>query len=526
MNLTDGSISNRQWFRMSFLECVTVSMMVIPYITLSLAGIYHVYALLIGLLMIILYGSFIFMFAKAFPFGYVNTIRNYMGWMANLLDILYAIRFVVRAVLLSVFFSMIIKRCLLQSFSVWGICLPFFVIAIYGASTTMEGRGRMFELLFGWMVVPLILIVCFSISGMDIQSVLKEYPVPSNKVGIIKGAYAVLLSMSPLELQLFSLPCVRKEQKMEPVRLLLWILFTILFAYYFIVSILGYAWTQSSPVAGFSVMEAASFPGGAVARLDYLMMAFWTIGVFAVVSGYLHQAKNVLYSLCSVRNPHGKWLTFFVLFLCATGVAFAMQIKTVVVYGMRYFLFADMAISILLPAVVLWVKMKKHVRWGSVCVCAVLLATVVCVIFGKESFGTTFLSSGFAAEEKKQESMEYRDYVNTLQVSETADGYRFCFLIADISGYKNDASVDENRYEIYAQNLQEAKQKYEVETERQLDFGHIGQIETTDMKEGFHRLLLELSDWPEISKSVDVKVGDKKYILREMIKAAYGRESL
>ena len=48
MNLADGKISKRQWFRMSYLECVTISMMMIPYITLSLAGKYHVLALVVG----------------------------------------------------------------------------------------------------------------------------------------------------------------------------------------------------------------------------------------------------------------------------------------------------------------------------------------------------------------------------------------------------------------------------------------------------------------------------------------------
>ena len=51
MNLADGKISKRQWFRMSYLECVTISMMMIPYITLSLAGKYHVLALVVGALM-------------------------------------------------------------------------------------------------------------------------------------------------------------------------------------------------------------------------------------------------------------------------------------------------------------------------------------------------------------------------------------------------------------------------------------------------------------------------------------------
>ena len=57
MNLADGKISKRQWFRMSYLECVTISMMMIPYITLSLAGKYHVLALVVGLAFVVLYGA-------------------------------------------------------------------------------------------------------------------------------------------------------------------------------------------------------------------------------------------------------------------------------------------------------------------------------------------------------------------------------------------------------------------------------------------------------------------------------------
>ena len=57
MNLADGKISKRQWFRMSYLECVTISMMMIPYITLSLAGKYHVPALVVGLAFVVLYGA-------------------------------------------------------------------------------------------------------------------------------------------------------------------------------------------------------------------------------------------------------------------------------------------------------------------------------------------------------------------------------------------------------------------------------------------------------------------------------------
>lgn len=224
----------------------------------------------------------------------------------------------------------------------------------------------MFEFLFGWMVVPLILIVVFSVSNIDIGAIMQGITSQSEVSGVFKGAYAILLALSPLELQLYSCPCVKEKDRMGGIWLLVWILFTIVFSYLFIVAILGYGWTASDTTASFNVMEAASFPGGAVARLDYPVMAFWIIGVFAVVSGYLHQTRDFLYSLCEVKQKSGRVVTFVVMFAGACLFAYGMQFESAVKYGMRYFLYADLAIGIVFPLIVMWVKTKKRVNGESV----------------------------------------------------------------------------------------------------------------------------------------------------------------
>ena len=404
MNLADGKISKRQWFRMSYLECVTISMMMIPYITLSLAGKYHVLALVVGLAFVVLYGALMLYLADFVPCGYINAIRNHMGWTAGILDVLYALRYLLRATLIAVFFSMILQRYLLQSFSVWWIFLPFLGITLYGASKSMEGRARMFEFLFGWMVVPLILIVVFSVSNIDIGAIMQGITSQSEVSGVFKGAYAILLALSPLELQLYSRPCVKEKDRMGGIWLLVWILFTIVFAYLFIVAILGYGWTASDTTASFNVMEAASFPGGAVARLDYPVMAFWIIGVFAVVSGYLHQTRDFLYSLCEVKQKSGRVVTFVVMFAGACLFAYGMQFESAVKYGMRYFLYADLAIGIVFPLIVMWVKTKKRVKWGIGFVCLTVLAAIGSVLIGDEKLGRQFVQNDFTAIEQKKET--------------------------------------------------------------------------------------------------------------------------
>ena len=170
-------------------------------------------------------------------------------------------------------------------------------------------------------------------------------------------------------------------------------------------------------------MEAASFPGGAVARLDYPVMAFWIIGVFAVVSGYLHQTRDFLYSLCEVKQKSGRVVTFVVMFAGACLFAYGMQFESAVKYGMRYFLYADLAIGIVFPLIVMWVKTKKRVKWGIGFVCLTVLAAIGSVLIGDEKLGRQFVQNDFTAIEQKKETLEHRDYVQEMQVETVKDGY-------------------------------------------------------------------------------------------------------
>lgn len=529
MNLADSKLTNRQWFRMSFMECVTISMWMIPYITITLAGSYHGLALVIGLVFVSVYGCLLSFLTKQVPCGYINAIRNYMGRNAGIVDVVYCVRYLARAALIAVFFSKIVQAYLLPGFSVWMIVIPFLGISIYSAGKTMEGRGRMFELLFGWMLVPIILTVVCSISNADVNAVLQGVRPNTGADGIWKAAYAVLLAVSPLELQLYSQPCVKEVSRGKIGFLLSFVLFAIVFAYFYIVSILGYGWTGSEVTAAFGVMEASSLPGGAIARLDYFVMAFWIIGVFAVVSGYLHQAQDFVYSLCEVKQKKGKCITWLVLAVLLVGLLFLLQAQQTLTYIMRYFLYADFACSIFIPLLVIWVKMKKRVKWGIAGIYLTVAAAIGVTVLGEEQLGKEFLQINFSAKEEPQETLEHRDYVKTIEIVGREDNvYEFCFVIADINGYEGENSIKEKEYAISAESIQEAGRIYQIETERQLDFGHIKKVETYVTGEKLHPFLFEVGRSTGISKSIPVvdEKENKKYILRNMIKAAYGREEL
>ena len=122
-----------------------------------------------------------------------------------------------------------------------------------------------------------------------------------------------------------------------------------------------------------------------------------------------HQTRDFLYSLCEVKHKCGRALTFAVMFAFACLFAYGMQFESVVKYGMRYFLYADLAIGIVFPLIVMWVKTKKRVKWGIGFVCLTVLAAVGSVWIGDEKLGRQFVQNDFTASEQKKQTMEYRE---------------------------------------------------------------------------------------------------------------------
>lgn len=118
------------------------------------------------------------------------------------------------------------------------------------------------------------------------------------------------------------------------------------------------------------------------------------------------------------------------------------------------------------------------------------------------------------------QSIENRDYALNMRVSNSVDGYVFCFEVADLTDYKGDSgrSMKKEKYVYKSEDLLSVLKMYFIENERQLDIGHIDKLELDGGLALFEDLFEELSDMPYFPKSVDVIYdGGKKTVLRKLI---------
>lgn len=523
--MSEKRITRRQWFRMSFMECCAISMMILPYITIQMAGSFHIYALFFGMILVGVYGLYLWVIAKQFQEGYIRAIVNQTGRFQIVWKLLYSLRYLFRIVLIVSFFAQIVERYLLRGSSVWWIMAAFLAISIYAAGKGMQERARLLEFLFWWMLFPLLLVVILSICNLDLSAFGTAILSDKQPVDILRAGYAVMLALSPLELQLYTQPCIKKEERPVILRFYVWLIIAICFSYLYIIGILGVHWAASDVTAGFNVMEAAAAPGRILGRMDYPIMAFWMIGVFAMVSGFAQQSGNYLQAIKGTVSKHSRIFISILIFVILGVLLIGMQNSEFANLMMNLMFLIDFGVSIALPFFLVLTK-KTRKQWLGNTLLILLIITILisgyCISGRENQFDTQFLTSKQQDNPVNATALEQRDYVICLDVERYGEELQYVFEIPKLEQYQNEG-LSTMQYSIVAENLQQAIEESAAEG-RHLDLGHIESIKCDLPYRDRDNLLLEISQMPQVPKSIPICIDGKEFVLREMIKAAYGRE--
>ncbi len=538
MSLENKMISQNQTFRMGILENITLGMVVIPYTCVNLAGKWHFAALLLGLTFTAVYMVIIYSLSIRLPRDFQRRLSE-GGLLGRTASVIYSLRYVIRAGLIMLFFGKTVQEFLLQSYSLWIIILIFAVICGYGAGRDIEKRGRLLELLYPWMIIPIILVAVFSISSINLEELYRglmgvNYDLLGERAGVwdvIKGGYVAFLIMSSTELMLFTLPHQRESNWRNTLKTGIWIIIAVLLAYVFVIGILGGHWVASDSQSALNVMEAAFIPGEVIARADYPVLAFWIIGVFAVISGYMFYAKEAFLISTRLKAKKQGSIGLWLVMAAVVGLAFVWSQRSASLYLAKYMLWGDVAISIIFPLIFV---IKKGERIPILKIPPVVgkKATLVLIIFMLSGFmvGCDIDDREFKPVGKNHGSIEDRDYVTSITFNGDEE---IIFTVADVKKYLKDATGDYETKEISVKEdgLEDALEEYYEAKGRWLDLGHLSTVTFQEVEEEeLRELALEMGNIHELGKSVTATISSKKgseeLPLRQLIKKAYSGEKL
>lgn len=428
----------RQLKRMIILETGTAGCLFVTLWSGQEHGLLMVMLSIIGSLF---YGGILMAIGRTDGGFYAMTERSLPGFFWRLIWFIYVVRFAIRGAWMLSYLEYLIHETL-YSGSRWMILIPLLFVCVYAGTRNLEGRARLVELLFWWVVIPLAAIFLIGLWKADFSVLVSGQDIDVRQ--LFTGEYKLMALFLPLELLVFRMSALKGRDHevwthgMKGVLLSgLWLLLV----YVVTVGILGISWSHRNLLGVTDAMEQITIRGGGLERLDILILLFWLIGGIIALSAYFFQGQQLLRRVFSMKAVNGKFggslwaalfqalLTFAIYFCFDSPNAWS-------AWYLKFACYIDFPVSIGVP-VLIWciykIKRKKELAvWnknikmeeepvktfkGKQFICFLIGITACSLLVGCN----------------KQDSIEDRAYVENLHVTPTGVEYKFRCELAYIS---------------------------------------------------------------------------------------------
>ena len=355
-------ISTRQLQRMIILETGSIGCLFVTIWSGVENGILTVMLSIIGSLV---YGGLLMAIGRTDGGFFSITERSLPGFCWRIVWLIYVLRFAIRGAWILSYLELLVQETLFAG-SRWMILIPLLLVCAYASMRSLIGRARFVELLFWWVVIPLVLLFLIGLWKADLHSLMPE---PDVHIGeLLVGEYRLMALFLPLEFLLFRMSALEGQDikvwysGMKGILLSgLWLLLV----YVVTAGILGVNWSHQNLLGVTDAMELISVKGGGLERLDILMLLFWLVGGVITLSAYLFQGqqllKRAITSFGSGISSGIMLVLILLLYLCISDAA------TWSGWYLQYACWIDLPLSLGLPVLIwcIYQLRRKSLRMGS-----------------------------------------------------------------------------------------------------------------------------------------------------------------
>ena len=314
----NDQISERQAMRLITFDLLGYSAIMIPSTLAKDAGRDGIFGIVLGT-----FGGFLYLLLlravlRKMDGNYETYLERSFGVFPGLiLRLFYAVFFLFLAgKVAAVFAELVVKELLKKQFRlILGIIL---VLVFYGITVGIEGRARVYEILFWILLLPLFIMFLCALPTVD-----ADYwtPVFTEKTtAVLNGAYHVFLCFFALCLIPFLAEFVHDKEKLyRSGRNALFLVGTILFVLYLILlGMFGDRALSTIEYPAVTMMSRVQITGGFLKRTDAIMFGIWFFTLFALLCSLLFFGERLLRGLfkrCSQETfckNAGFWCTVLV----------------------------------------------------------------------------------------------------------------------------------------------------------------------------------------------------------------------
>lgn len=344
----NNQISGRQATRILVFELLGYSALLVPSALAKAAGRDGIFSIALGVATGFLYLRLLRVLLNRMHGNYSGCLMTACGTIGgNLLKTGYLVYFLLLAGrVAAVFAELVVKELLEEQFSL--ILLIIMVLVYYGVSGGIEGRARVYEILFWMILIPLFIMMLLAAPAVD-----TDYWRPvmtANPVSILKGGYQVFLCISIVFLVPFFSEYVNGRGQIYHCakRALAWTGLILGALYLILLGMFGDRALATLDYPVVTMMSRIQMTGGFLKRTDALMFGIWFFTLYALLNSLVFFAER----LWPIQKCGTKWwlsAEVVIVYLLASGFYYLEGLK--MLYE-KFFYYVGTPFVVLVPLLV------------------------------------------------------------------------------------------------------------------------------------------------------------------------------
>ena len=322
----NNQISGRQVFRLLTYDFLGMGTLLLPTMLADTAGRDGIFCILAGILSTFLYLKLLRYLLKGMKTSYPDFLKQKCGKVCGyVLWGGYFLYFILMASYTAYLFSTLMLNGLVENVSFYLVLLLILLLAFYGMAGGIEGRARVYEILFWFLMIPLFLMLFAAC-----REVKPAYWSPvfvADGKEVLSGSYYVLFCYSMVSIVLFLKEYVADRRKcVGAAEKAVWFsggVFAVL--YLILIGLFGAEALAQMKFPAVTMMSRVQITGGFLKRMDAFMFSIWFFTLYAMLNSMVFYSGNLAERV--IRDCGGylegkkRMLPYLILLLLVYGVA-------------------------------------------------------------------------------------------------------------------------------------------------------------------------------------------------------------
>ena len=321
----NNQISGRQVFRLLTYDFLGMGTLLLPTMLADTAGRDGIFCILAGILSTFLYLKLLRYLLKGMKTSYPDFLKQKCGKVCGyVLWGGYFLYFILMASYTAYLFSTLMLNGLVENISFYLVLLLILLLAFYGMAGGIEGRARVYEMLFWFLMIPLFLMLFAAC-----REVKPAYWSPvfvADGKEMVNGSYYVFFCYSMVSIVLFLKEYVSDDKKhISAAEKAVGFSGGVFAALYLIlIGLFGVEALAQMKFPAVTMMSRVQVTGGFLKRTDAFMFSIWFFTLYAMLNSMVFYSGNLAAKV--IRDCGGylegkkRILPYLILLLLVYGV--------------------------------------------------------------------------------------------------------------------------------------------------------------------------------------------------------------